>query len=320
MSDITVKNVLSLLKNHTKYPKFYSKRLPQEIEFVSSHFSELCEERREELKNLDIEILQEIINHDHLRIKDEDQLLKFINELYSKDVKYSILYEYVYFVNVTSNMMNEFIEIFDINDISNQLWHQISTRLTKEISTKDDNKERYENKNISRSISFPMTNDQSFSGIINYLKKQTNNNIENKIEFSSSSSYNNARIPIKVTEFENKDSYFYSNNEPNSWISFHFKNHQIIPTNYTIGTYGNDGNPHPKSWVIECSNDSQSWEIIDQQNECPYLQKGWIVHTFNINKSNSKSYQYIRMRLTGKTKRNDDRLLIDSFEIYGTLI
>ncbi|KAK8844283.1 hypothetical protein M9Y10_024494 [Tritrichomonas musculus] len=96
------------------------------------------------------------------------------------------------------------------------------------------------------------------------------------------------------------------------------KNHQVIPTYYTIRTNGSNTNSHPKSWVIEGSNDDSSWTNLDTQNESPHLLKGWIVHTFNIN--NSNSYKYIRMRKTGKSKNNNVSLLIDSFEIYGTLI
>ena len=54
---------------------------------------------------------------------------------------------------------------------------------------------------------------------------------------------------------------------------FCFKNHQVIPTHYTIRTYGFDSNSHPKSWIIEGSNDKISWVNFDIQNESPYLQK-----------------------------------------------
>ena len=260
-------------------------------------------------------------------MKNEDQLLNFINDLYLNDVKYSIFYESVLFKNVTSNSMIEFISIFDLNDISNQIWQQISSRLIEEIEkkTKSEITERYKTSNCVKEKSsgklFTPTNNESFSGIIDYLKKQSNYQIKNEIDFTCSSCCNpNSYQPINVTMFNNKNKYFLSNDSQNSWICFCFKNHRVIPSHYTIRTFGLDSNSHPKSWTIEGSNDKNSWENLDIQNESPYLQKGWVTHTFNINESSSNSYEFIRMRLTGKTTCNDYRLLIDSFEIYGTLI
>lgn len=44
--------------------------------------------------------------------------------------------------------------------------------------------------------------------------------------------------------------------ELNSWIKLDFKRHKIIPTDYTIRSFFRDKNGnHPKSWVIEVSND-----------------------------------------------------------------
>ena len=182
-------------------------------------------------------------------------------------------------------------------------------------------KERYTENNKTKSAGkeIQMMNDQSLDGIINYLQKQTNNEIEKEIDFACSSCYDfQSYPPINVSIFEDKDKYFRSQNKPNSWFCLYFKNHQVIPTYYTIRTYGSNTNSHPKRRVIEGSNDDSSWTNLDTQNESPHLLKGWIVHTFNIN--NSNSYKYIRMRKTGKSKNNNVSLLIDSFEIYGTLI
>ena len=41
-TEITCENVLNNIKHHEKFSNFYSKRLSSEIDFVSSHFFELC--------------------------------------------------------------------------------------------------------------------------------------------------------------------------------------------------------------------------------------------------------------------------------------
>ena len=47
---------------------------------------------------------------------------------------------------------------------------------------------------------------------------------------------------------------------------FDFKDHKIIPTDYTLKSNSSSANVQkPKSWVIEGSNDNNSWEVIDEQ-------------------------------------------------------
>ena len=98
------------------------------------------------------------------------------------------------------------------------------------------------------------------------MKTQTNNNIENKINITSSSVLSSNYEPINVTLYENQNKYFRSKINQNNWI-FEFKENKIIPTNYPIKSYKNGKNGcHPKSWIIEGSNDNSKWEKLDEQN------------------------------------------------------
>lgn len=73
---------------------------------------------------------------DHLELESEDQLLRFVNNLYEHDVKYSILYETINFGNVTSEVIKEFTAIFDINTMRVPTWRRLAMRLEEE--TKSD--------------------------------------------------------------------------------------------------------------------------------------------------------------------------------------
>lgn len=127
-----------------------------------------------------------------------------------------------------------------------------------------------------------------------------------------------------MTLFEEQEKSFVSENKPNSWLLFDFKKNRIIPSHYTVRTRSGCDCCHPATWVIEGSNDNSQWDVIDQQNDCPYLKGIRLVHTFEINKQDSKEYQYIRFRQTGKSANasgiNDDHLVINSLEFYGSLI
>ena len=97
------------------------------------------------MKSLDFDILFEIISNGNLKLLDEDQLLNFINILYteSEDPNISYLYSLVQFSNV--NDIESFLNTFDYNDINKEIWDSLSDRLKREIHTNDENTGLYKN-------------------------------------------------------------------------------------------------------------------------------------------------------------------------------
>lgn len=143
--------------------------------FISSNFSEILQSQSEKLMTLSMSTIESIIDSPNLQLENEDQLLKFINELYNQLNEHSILYEYVYFSNVKCNTNEEFINFFDINDLNQSIWNSITNRLKEEISKKTikNNKERYnENKNTYNQYNLiEYKPEKSFEGIFNFFKK-----------------------------------------------------------------------------------------------------------------------------------------------------
>lgn len=325
-SEITVENVLSFIKQHEQNSNFFNKRLSKEIDFTSQHFFELCKTQEEEIMNLSMNTLIRILNNDNLQLNTEDQLLTFINNLYKSDTKYSILYETVLFENVSSDIMKEFTAIYDNEEMSRGTWLRLSKRLESKIEKKSENSEelkRYKIEKKNGILFSPSSNQNEFKGIINYLQTQTNGQIEKEINITASSVWNKTeeRQPKVVVLFNDINSYFISKNKPNSWICYDFKKYRIIPTEYTIRSKPlGENSGHPRNWVIECSNDNNLWEIVDEQKNCSILNGKSITATFKMNHSIEKEFQYIRMRLTGPNWNNDDYLQINALEIYGQLI
>ena len=107
--------------------------------------------------------------------------------------------------------------------------------------------------------------------------------------------------PSSAIEYENKSGgyYFHSKeDDKDAWLCFDFKKHRIIPTNYTIRSFHalpNEG-AHPKSWVIEGSNDNHDWTILDKQKDCPLLNGMNLVHTFSIENPEEKDFRFIILR------------------------
>ena len=152
--NITNENVFNLLKNHLKFEKFYSKSIPADIDYIASHFFEIAESNEERIMQLETEILEEVIKSSKLILRYEDQLLTFINKLYMKDANFSNLYQYVIFENVEKETIDEFLSIYNINDLDNSVWGAISNRLKQQV-IKDDEELRTQNvryKRISTNI------------------------------------------------------------------------------------------------------------------------------------------------------------------------
>ncbi|KAK8887461.1 hypothetical protein M9Y10_038506 [Tritrichomonas musculus] len=318
-TEITVDNVLSFIQQHEKFGHFYSKRLSTEIDFLSSHLFEMIESQEEEIGKLSIDTLMRILNNDQIQLNSEDQLLNFVNNLYKSDSKYSILYETVLFENISSESIKEFTAIYDSDDMDRGTWLRLSKRLECEIQNKNsEEKHRYREKPKSGKMFSKGQNE--FNGILNYLRAQSKGQIENEVKITSSTA-SNGYGGQNVIFYEDKDKYFYTSNEANSWLCFDFRERRVIPTDYTVRSCPWDpNNDHPKSWVIECRNENSSWKTVDEQKDCPHLNGKSFVHTFKINGQMSEGFQYIRMRATGPNWENDKDLDLESFEIYGRLI
>lgn len=328
---ITIDNVFDLLRIHEKNKNFYSQNIQEEIEFIASHLYEICENYRSNMTKISIESLIRIFTNDELSLKSEDQLLDLINHLYKIDTKYSILYETVFFENVSNEMIHEFISIYNHNQMSNQIWIHLSKRLEYGIkipmmTSNETNKNRYSqrlkashnNKNLNLKSN---QNDNEFNGILNFLRNSANGHLENEVNITASSTYTWSQLPRCVANFDsNQKNYFISNNIPNSWIKFEFKNVRVRTTGYTIKSRENLEFPHPKSWVIEGSNNDKEWEILDDEKNCPILNGSNVVHTFSMKYQSMKEFRFVRMRLTGKTWNNNDILSISSFELHGSII
>ena len=141
-TQFTIESAIKSIQKHEKNSEFYSNRLKEEIEFISGHFYEIENDQKEELSKIELDTLIQIIENPKLLIKSEDQLLQIINSLYSNDKKYSILYENVCFIYVTTSIIKEFISIFDFNDMTNSMWNLLCERLEKEIDENNENRRK----------------------------------------------------------------------------------------------------------------------------------------------------------------------------------
>ena len=308
-TELTVKNVIELIKKHEK-SLIYQKYLIKEIDFLSEHFYELDPKQINKLYDLQDQCIINIINNDKLTLKSEDQLLNFIIELCSKNQDFSTLFEFVYFKNLSDEMILKFFTSFNIDYLTKETWMSLSKRFCKH--DEKTNKNRYKNKFIE----IPFSNN-NMKGIFNFIRSKMNINEEIKVNRSSEGNGDENLL----LNFENSQ-YIYINNKQNSWFCFDFKNHKIIPSHYSIKTIAASSNDrHLKNWIIEGSNDKENWTILDEQKNCSYLNGSNNVHSFQIDKQekNEQEFEYLRIRQTGTNWYGDYYFYICSIEFYGKI-
>ena len=192
--EINNENIISKTKWHEKYETIYSNLLEKDIEYISSHFYEIYETQAKEVETLLPTTIERIISNQSLKLKNEDQLFNFINELCMKqneneNENYSRFYGYVIFSNLSPESMETFINNFDYNEMDHETWTSLSNRLTKPILNQNENenenaerRRRYEStkieneneklKNNCEEKFFSPQQEDEFVGIINYLKSK----------------------------------------------------------------------------------------------------------------------------------------------------
>lgn len=133
MQEITLDNVFDMIKEQEQQGDTTSQQLIDEINFISTHLYEIIENRKEDLRDIRPGTLLRILENENIKIKNEDQLLTLINELYQYAREYSILYEAVAFRRVSAEKMKDFVEVFDMKDLSQPAWRNLCGRLVCDI-------------------------------------------------------------------------------------------------------------------------------------------------------------------------------------------
>ena len=110
------------------------------------------------------------------------------------------------------------------------------------------------------------------------------------------------------------NSYFRSNDEPNSWICYDFKTRRVTPTSYMLIS---DDRHYPRSWVLEVSNDRSTWEVIDRRDDNEDLKEQYVARHFALNAPPSGLFRFVRFRLTAPNHSRYDIIDLTSFEIFG---
>jgi hypothetical protein len=107
-----------------------------EIEFCSLHFNEM---QRDEFDVLPLEIVQAIVSHRSLKLRDEDSLYRLIESAVRRDARFAVLFESVRFEYLSRESMESFITLISncFDFLTAAVWSAIAKRLILPVSGAD---------------------------------------------------------------------------------------------------------------------------------------------------------------------------------------
>lgn len=284
----------------------------KESDYAASHFWELPTSVYAEIS---LHNLEAIITNPLLQLDTEDQLFHMISTLVQEQGDtYAILFRYVHFAFLSPENLSRYLDIVFPDLIDESMWQSMRTYLRAfcisrvKYTIEQEGRHRYE---VYTPAGGP------FGGIMSNLREKCLGNPHEKGIIAISASGSSSGSPYYVVNYGSK-TFWYSSNSTNSWILFDFKSNTVCLSGYSIRT-GKDCNKyHPLSWVIEVSNDSSDWKLVDER-ETKDLAGDDIVHTYECNQASPLFWRYVRMKQTRDNFSQSQYLCLSEIEFFGRL-
>jgi hypothetical protein len=108
-----------------------------------------------------------------------------------------------------------------------------------------------------------------------------------------------------------------TDNIPNSWIQYDFKDSQVSMRHYSLRSRNDVDSHHLINWVVEGSADGSHWVELDRRSNCRDLAGLNRIATYQI--SVPGFFRMIRLRQFQKNSFHADYLLVSAFELFGVL-
>ena len=175
-----------------------------------------------------------------------------------------------------------------------------------------------------RKREFAYNGPRELDGIIAFLTRLCGGNVHDKgVVTVTASSYHEGRDiwrPAAVDLLG--DSVFHTADGPGQYCCYDFNARRVSLKSYTIRSYCPPFNwpgHHPLSWVVEVSNDSKDWKIVDSHTNDRSLAATHVTRNFRVSSVPDGSFRFVRLRHTGINSNNTQHLIFCAFELFGTL-
>ena len=303
----------------------FTDRFGNLTDFVASHFYEIPQET---INELDLETIARLLQSSSLKIKDEDSLYNFVRSRSEERDKqghwtlttFACLFEFIHFEYLSVEAIEDFAGF--VTDhlpecINAGIWTQICRRLTLRTQKKNPRDVTPAN----REFAFDGSN--FFGGILNHLTQKCGGNVHDKgvVNITASSVFQQnwaGAHPSNLVDY-GSDAIYHSERDPNAYFCIDFYHRRVIPKGYSLKSYSWQIGHHLRYWVLECSNDGKNWLQVDCRQNNYDLNGSHISRHFAISTPPSTGFRFVRLRKIGPDHRNDNYLILNSFEIFGTL-
>jgi hypothetical protein len=106
----------------------------------------------------------------------------------------------------------------------------------------------------------------------------------------------------------------------NSSFTISLNNRRVIPTHYSLRHYSSWDTEALRNWVLEASNDEQTWVVLREHIDDNALNGKGDTASWSLSlPPNSGSFRHFRVRQTGRNSNGHYYLALSGFELYGTL-
>jgi hypothetical protein len=217
---------------------------------------------------------------------------------------------FVHFEYASPEGINAFISAISYSSLDSRLWSSVCRRLRHRIVLDSEERSIHPYRDSGRKFD-PSS---PWSGILSFLRSECGGNVHERGVVSITSSSDGYNKCHQVAD-HGWNNFWYTNNDPRSWIQFDFKDSSICLTDYALKSDGHGGR-HLLQWEIEGSEDGNGWERIDARNTQD-LNGNYITKTFKCSSPGNRFYRYIRLIQTGKNSSGNDYLLLCNIEFFG---
>jgi hypothetical protein len=312
---------ISTFVEHFKDCEFVDHFPEEAIEFLSDH---LFEFDKSFLAGLPISLLSQIFGHPSLRIESEDSLFDFVISQIESKGSHSGLLEFVRFEYLTKSTIERFVALssthFDELEMTRSLWQAIANRLSAVVTVAIPQLQRYPNAfrlgdQTGGAKQFRPQEGAPLDGIIAELTRTHGGNVLAQRIVGVLSSSSSASHPAENAADLDQENFFHSNDAPDQWLRYDFRDRRIELTHYSIAAHKD--NWFLRSWVVEGSDDGLHWITLDEKTDDTLANSHNLVATFAVDRR--MKCRTIRLRQTAKCARGFDILVIVAFEVFGLI-
>ena len=288
--------------------------IQEEVQFMAMNLDDVMSvyEPMHVFRSIGLETATEVLSHPLLFVKAEDNLVDWLLKC---DHKFKKLFRLVHFKRVSGAAMTRFMGAFQMSDLDPIIWQNLMKRCVCE-------------QRITVDVTINLEEDP-LKGVIAYLTNRHGGNVHERgiVTVTGTACCLPPTDPKyhldmveNLVDLTNMDRAFYSDDIPNSYFEYDFKDLRLSVTGYTVRPASRHPDGGPLSWkVIGKTSKDDCGQVLDQHNRDRRLISSPGGKPVYIKlASPSAPFQIIRFQQTDRSLRNN-QLVIGTFELFGVL-